>query len=252
MAMHPNLPDGTQTFAVFKKVNQSMKPIAPLTHQSPRSPSRRLGMICLVLFMACGLTACEAGRFLAYAIGGDGEKKVKVKAQYTDLQGKTFAVLVAADDYTTFTYPGAPLSIARSVTSNIAANVPDAQPMDPKAISRFQKENPYWITVPYSQLFDRLKVDRIIIIDLVEFALREPGNSHIWQGQLVANVGLAEAETSEGNRLALSTIVKSRFPDDTSKVGILNSDDATIQLGLISDFSMRTANLFRDHEDVIK
>lgn len=219
---------------------------------SKKSISMRLTLAALLLGLVCCLTACEAGRFLAYAIGGDGGKKVQVKAQYADLHDKTFAVLVAADDYTTFTYPGAPLAIARSVSSNIASSIPNAQPMDPAAISQFQKQNPYWITVPYSQILERLKVDRLIIIDLVEYSLREPGNSHIWQGQLVANVGVAEAEANDGNRLNFSSTVKSRYPDDSSKVGVLNSEDASIQLGLISDFSTRTTNLFRDHEDVIK
>lgn len=208
-----------------------------------------MGMLCITL---ASLTACEAGRFLAYAIGGDGEKKVQVKAQYPDMENKTFAVLVAADDYTTFTYPGASKAIAVGVSANIATSVTNAQPMDPAAIVDFQKKNPYWITVPYDQLIERLKVDRIIIIDLVEYALREPGNSHIWQGQLVANVGVAEAESADGNRLNFSTTVKSRYPDDSSKVGVLNSSDSTIQLGLIADFSKRAANLFHDHEDVIK
>lgn len=213
---------------------------------------RCLALLTLASLMLTSLSACEAGRFVAFVIGGDGSKTVNVKAQYTKLQDKTFAVLVSADDYTTFTYPSAPLDIARNVSSDIAAAVPTAKPMDPKAIAEFQKQNPYWITVPYDQLIERLKVDRIIIIDLVEFSLREPGNAHIWQGQLVANVGIAEAESKDGNRLDFSTTIKSRYPDDSGRIGVLNSDDPTTQLGLISDFSMRTANLFRDHQEVVK
>lgn len=219
-----------------------------------RSASNRLGLLWLpmLVLLVIAMPGCEAGRFLAYAIAGDGEKTVHVKAQYTGLENQSFAVLVAADDYTSFTYPGASLAIARGLTANIATGVQGSRPMDPTQVIAFQKENPYWLTVPYDQIIQRLGVDRLVIVDLVEFSLREPGNSHVWQGQLVANVGVAEANANDGNRLVFSTTVKSRFPDNDSRVGVLNSSDKSIQLGLVANFSQQAANLFIDHEEVRK
>ncbi len=209
-------------------------------------------MGCMAGLLAAGgclMSGCEAGRFMAYAVAGDGTRVVHTKAQYRGLEGKTFAVLVAADEYTQFTYPGAALGISREVAARIAAGVPGSVPMDPQKIVQFQRENPYWITVPYGQLIDRLGVERLVVVDLVEYTLREPGNSHVWQGQIVANVGVAEAGAGDGNSQAFATTVKGRFPDNSSKVGVLNSEDKTIQFGLLADFSNKTANLFRDHEE---
>jgi len=210
-------------------------------------------MVCLAALLslsALTLAGCEAGRFMAYAVAGDGTTRtVQVKAQYRGLEGKTFAVLVAADDYTQFSYPGATTAISRDVTARITSEIPGVSPMDPGKVAQFQRENPYWITVPYGQLLERLGVERLVVVDLVEYTLREPGNSHVWQGQIVANVGVAEAGYGDGNALSFATTVKSRFPDNSSKVGVLNSDDKTIQFGLLADFASRTTNLFRDHEE---
>jgi hypothetical protein len=203
----------------------------------------------LVSLSALSLAGCEAGRFMAYAVGGDGTRTVQVKAQYRGLEGKTFAVLVASDDYTQFAYPGATAAIGRDVTARIGSEIPGASPLDPARVAQFQRENPYWITVPYGQLIERLGVERLVVIDLVEYSLREPGNAHVWQGQIVANVGVAEFGEGDGNAMSFSTTVKGRFPDNSSRVGVLNSDDKTIQFGLLADFSARTTNLFRDHEE---
>jgi hypothetical protein len=198
------------------------------------------------------LAGCEIGNYAAYVVSGNGQKTVKVKAQYDGLRNQSFAVLVAADEYTTFNYPQAIQAIARGVTSNIATSIQGSKPMDPAKLVDFEKANPYWNTVPYDQLIARLKVDRLIVIDIVDFALRQPGNAHIWQGELVAHAGVAEAGSSNGNALDFSTTVKSRYPDTESRVGVLNSDDKTIQLGLVADFSTKTCNLFRDHEEIVK
>lgn len=212
---------------------------------------RNLSILALVLLLSMTSLGCEAGRFIANAFG-DGQRTVQVKAQYTGLENQTFAVLVATDEYTTFTYPAAAGAIGRSVTADIASSVPGSKPMDPQQVLQFQKQNPYWITIPYGQLIQRLGVDRLVIIDLVEFTLREPGNAHVWQGQMVGNIGVAEAGANNGNALSFTSIIKARFPDDSSRVGVLDSDDKTIQLGLVSDFTRKTVNLFRDHQDTIR
>lgn len=214
-------------------------------------PASLMGL-CVALMLLLASTGCEAGRFAAYVVGGDGERQVHVKAQYRGLENKRFAVLVAADEYTLFTYPGATQAISREMAARIATNVPGSVPMNPQEVAQFQKNNPYWITVPYGQLLERLKVDRLVVVDLVEYSLREPGNAHIWQGQIIANVGVAEAESPDGNRLAFNMTVKARHPDDSGRVGVLNSDDHTIQLGLLATFSTQAVWLFHDHEEVIQ
>ena len=70
-----------------------------------------------------------------------------------------------------------------SVTQ-LASVLPSVRVVDPHQIARFQQENPFWNTLPHSDLIKRLGVDRVIYIDLVQYALHEPGNAYIKQGKL--------------------------------------------------------------------
>jgi len=176
-------------------------------------------------------------------------KTIRVESQYDGLAGQRFAVLVAADEYTLYRYPEAPLQISRAMTARLAENLPGATPTDPQQLDRFQQDNPFWNTLRYTDLVEMLGVDRLVVVDLVDYRTREPGNAHVWRGVITANIGVIEAEAPDPDNFAFSTTVRTEFPPDT-KVGVVNSDEETIQLGMLSQFSRDAAGLFYDYEYV--
>lgn len=212
----------------------------------------RLLIRCLVTCISAltiSLTAgCAVPAWVAHGVAG-GERTYQVKAQYLGLDGRTVAVMVAADEYTLFQSPSAPLKVSRAVSARIAANVSGASVVPPKDVIAFQHENPYWGAVPYGELIEKLGVERLVVVDLIEYRTHEPGNAHVWQGMIAGEVGVVEAESDDPDNFAFSTTVRGQFPEESS-IGVLDSDRETIELGMLTIFSRDAGGLFYDHEVV--
>jgi len=183
----------------------------------------------------------------AYVIGGDKKKTHSVKAHYKGLDDKRLAVLVSADEHALYEHPTASLAVCRALTTELAIHVPGADPVDPQQIDQFQQENLYWDSVPYSQLINRLRVDRIVYVDLVEYTTHEAGNRYIWQGTIIANIGVLEGEAKNPNNFAYWNTIQVKFPDDRP-VGLLEADGRIIEQQTLKRFAVKVGRLFRDHE----
>lgn len=205
--------------------------------------------VCLLLVLSM-LTAagCNIAAWAAHGAAG-GKRTYHVKAQYLGLENQRVAVMVAADEYTLFQAPGAPLKVSRAVSSRIAANVPGVTVVPPRDVMKFQQENPYWTAVPYGELVAKLDVDRIVLIDLIEYRTHEPGNAHVWQGMATGEIGVVEAEAEDPDNFAFATTVRAQFPEQ-SAIGMLNTDNETVELGLLVTFARDAGGLFFDHEVV--
>ena len=212
-----------------------------------RRPSNMTGAVALMTAM--GLTAsvgCSVLDYASYVIAGE-EKPVTVTAAYRGMENKSFAVLVNTDEYALFKHPRIVVDVCRAVTSTVAADVSGVTYMDPDQLDRFQKDNPFWATSPPGDLLQRLKVDRLLLVSLVDYSLHEPGNAHVWRGTMVANVDIFEAEAIDPNNSVHRAIVKAVYPADTS-IGLVNSNDQVVRFALLKAFGRKVANLFVDHE----
>lgn len=203
----------------------------------------------VALMTAMGLSAavgCSVLKYAGYVVAGE-EKPVTVTAAYRGLENKSFAVLVNADEYALFKHPRLVVDVCRAVTSTVAADVSGSVPMDPDQLDTFQQDNPFWATSPPGELIQRLKVDRLLLVSLVDYSLHEPGNAHVWRGTIVANVDVVEAEAPDPDNSVYRAIVKAVYPPNTS-IGLLNSNARVIQFALLKAFGRKVTNLFVDHE----
>lgn len=199
-----------------------------------------------IALFALGLVLTQSGCWLAATAFG-GEKTYKVQAQYRGLQGKTVAVLVAADEYLLFTQPRVSQLLIQAVSRELAAHVEDIRVVNAQRVAAFQQQNPYWSTTPYTRLIDELDVDRLVVVDLAEYRLHEPGNKHVWRGVITASVSVAEAEQSDPDQLAFSTQVRTLFPEDR-KVGLVNADREQVELATLKLFVLKVGRVFYNHE----
>lgn len=205
----------------------------------------------LMLAAAMSLGGCNWLGYGAHALsGGDKNKTVAVDADYRGLDGKSVAVLVAADEYTLFRHPGSPQRVARAVTQQLTADIPGIKPVDPGQVARFQRDNAYWNTLTYGELLNRLKVERIVYIDLAQYTTNEPGDKHVWRGVVVGRVGVAAADATQPNDLVYGADVSAEFPPGQT-VGVLEANEQTIQLGMLKTFAVEVSRLFHDHEKVV-
>jgi len=192
------------------------------------------------------LMSCEVAGVAAYAVAG-GPPKINVPAEYKGLDGQSVAVLVDADLSILFGHPLAQLEVCQRVTDEIAAHVPGVKVLDAKQVVDFQQRNIYWNTKLPAELARRLGVTRIVLVDLIEYRLHEPGNVHLWKGQVSANVGVIEANSATPNDKAYSTLVSAQYPPDRS-ADILDSDERTIRLALLDLFARGVVGKFYDHQ----
>jgi len=172
---------------------------------------------------------------------------VDVEAEYLGLADQRVAVMVAADGHMLHNYPEAPSRLTKVMTAAIAQNVPGVTTTIPGEVAKFQTANPYWMNLRYGDLAKKLNVDKIVLVDLVEYQTHEPGNSHVWQGLITANIGVVDAKAKDPDNFVYYNTVGVRFPE-VSDIGILDSDDETIQLGMSLLFARKGGGLFFDHQ----
>lgn len=177
-----------------------------------------------------------------------GQKKlVDVQAEFLGLAEQRVAVIVAADSHMLYQYPDSRANVCRAITAKLAKNVPGITTTIPDKIDVFQEDNPYWINMRYGELAERLGVDKIVLVDLIEYQTHEPGNAHLWQGLITANIGVIDKDAVDPDNFVFQNTVTARFPED-STVGVIDSDDETIQLGMVFLFARRGGGLFYDHQ----
>lgn len=213
-----------------------------------KSTAVRSGVACLLLALAgMSLAGCEAAGFVAYAVAGGEGAKIKVEAEYKGLQGERVAVLVNADPGLLYRHPNAQLEIGTAVSEAIAANVPAVTVIDPSDIVAFQQRNIYWSTATYSRLADRLGVSRIVMVEMREYRLHDPGNTVMYRGVASARIEVAEADAANPDTPLYATEVTVAYPPKRPE-GVPNANPATIRKGLIDAFSRVVVGKFHDHK----
>lgn len=209
---------------------------------------RRLShvMLLLPLLATLGLMGCG---YAAHALFG-GERTVDVAAEYRGLDEQRVAVLVAVHDEMLGHFPQAPSKINQAVSAHLAQHVPGITVTEPARMIDFQINNPFWNAIPYSQIVRQMDVDRLVLVDLSEYRTREPGNRHLWQGRVSGRVTVIDAHATDPDSPVYEKTVVADFPEN-QRLGVPEhgSDQASIELGMISLFARNTTNLFHDHKE---
>jgi hypothetical protein len=191
-------------------------------------------------------TGCSVPGFVANAVAG-GETKVTVTAAYDGLANHSVAVLVSATDSIRATHPTAVADTGRAVTAAIATEVPGVTVVNPDQIAGFLRDNPDWVIVPPGQLLQRFDVERLVMINLVQYSTHETGNSHLYLGRVVASVDVISADAPDPNNAVMRAEVSTTYPENGG-VGVLETNDQTIAYGMRKGFALRVARLFTDYE----
>jgi hypothetical protein len=204
----------------------------------------------LGLCAATTLTGCEAAGIIAHVVTPE-TKTLHVKAEYRGLENQKVAVLVDANPSLLFEQPLAQREVCEWVSEKLAANVPGIQVIAAKQVVDFQNRNLYWNTATYSELARRLGVNRLLLIELTDYRLHEPGNVNIWRGVIAGSVAVAEADGPRPDDLVYDAPVMVAYPPD-KPMGVLNADQRTIRFGTLDLFALAAAGKFYDHDEKVK
>lgn len=203
-----------------------------------------LGVLLLTSTSGCTLL----GFFAAGAQAYEKSRPRKVEAEYTGLQGKTFAVVVAADRLIQSEHPGVIEELTMRITERLEQESGAAGRVRGERLLGYLYDNPRWIAMPRGELAERLGVDRLVYVEVLEYQLNDPGNQYLWKGVAAGTVGVIEAGGPLPDEFVFERQIRVTFPD---KEGYGPGELAreAIASVLIKRFTDRASWLFYTHEE---
>jgi hypothetical protein len=177
----------------------------------------------------------------------------EIAPEYKGLEGKRWAVVVSADRIIQADFPDIVPLMTTSIVNRLSApeqqkTIAAAGYIPAASVLRFQYENPGWMTLPHGELAKRLKVDRLIVVDLIEYRLNEPGNQYLWAGLATGQVGVAEADGKVPDEFSFEKSIRVSFPDK-EMMGPQDLPAAAVATTLVNRFVERAAWLFYTHQE---
>lgn len=202
------------------------------------------GAASLALAMLAASSGCEAIGYFAQAI--DSETDVEFVAKYDGLNGKRIAVLVDAPLDTQYEHVTAVPALCDYISAGLKETSDGARILPPNYAVAYQANNINWPSMDIGDLAKALGVERLVIVDLVEYRLQAPGNSYLWDGVLVGDINIFEADGADPTTPVFSERVKVRYPSEDG-VERDKAPAATVEQGLQIKFAQDTVNLFRTY-----
>lgn len=216
--------------------------------RSPARPARVLAVASLAAAAAFASGCAAVGFFGAVARNIEEAGSSDIQAQYDGLEGKTFAVIVAADRSIQADNPEIVPLMTNEVTRRLSENCGASGVVPAAEVLRFQYQRPGWVAMTPTDLAKELEVDRLVFIDLTDFTLTDPGNPYLWNGSASANVQVLEADGSLGDTFAFRETMRVKYPEQEG-LSPMQLPGETVRLELSRRIINRVSWLFFDHEE---
>lgn len=200
--------------------------------------------------MLPALNGCQIVGVIAENARRDGTHKVS--AASNALEGKSFAVIVQPDRAIQGDQPALTEYLTRKITERLAAptNTPRAGGyVSADDVLRYTYDHPSWNLRPREELARALGgVDALVIVEVYEYRLNDPGNRYIWDGIAAGTVSVFHTATGTPDLAVLEKSISVKFPDQTG-LGRDQVGQSVVNTALASRFVDRVSWLFYDHEE---
>lgn len=173
---------------------------------------------------------------------------IMVEGVYDGLEGQRVAVVVDASREIYMTSPEVVGAILTEIVARLQANARAESIVQPAEVQRMLYNEPGLLDRTYDEVAARFGVDRLIVIQLDEFRLAEPGNQYVWSGQAAGNVLVVEADSYIEDDVRLEQYVNVTYPDRPNTT-IDDLPAEAVALELLRRFANRTSWFFYDHEE---
>lgn len=173
---------------------------------------------------------------------------VEVNSQYDGLENKSVAVLVDADLTTRHQFPTLVATLAEGLSQRLAAKVPTAKVLPAAYGLTWQYRTAQWDLLPYGEMCEQLKVDRIVHVDMFEYRLHPPGNRYEWEGVAGANIGLVESDGLDPDSFSDTYHISVQYPTKAG-YGPESITRQAVETVLVNQFIEKTIWLFHFHEE---
>lgn len=209
----------------------------------------RLGVLAVCGAAACGAGSCALGTavgFLAESARRQGS--TLFPAEYTGLREKSFAVVVTADRVIMADHTPVIARVTNDVAARLAEFAGGSAFVPGPDVLQYTYSHPRWSMRPLGQLATDLGVQRLVIIDLTEYRLSDPGNQYLWAGVATVTVRVIEADSPVPDEPVFTKQIQVKFPTK-SGYGPLDIPRAAVNTELTRRLVDRCAWLFYDHEE---
>ncbi|MEA2711119.1 MAG: hypothetical protein QOF78_3720 [Phycisphaerales bacterium] len=182
-----------------------------------------------------------------------------VQPKYMGLENKSVGVMVWADRGLRIDWPTIQLDVANTVQKKLndyqKAKKREAKtlvgtsfPVLPASIVRYQKDHPEIEAMPITDIAPRLGVNRLIYVELEEFATRSEQALALFRGTANATVKVVEIHNGEAIVPFEQNNVKTAFPPKAPPEGIPNAGDVRIYAGTVDALATEIARLFVQYQ----
>jgi hypothetical protein len=211
----------------------------------------RLVALCFALLMALvTLPACQLAGGMAEAYRRNSTRPVE--AEYAGLAGKSFAVIASADRAIQSEHPQLVEETMRRASRALAnpANQPKASGfVNAEEVIRYTYRIPAWAARDASTIAKDLGgVERLILVEILEYRLNEPGNTYEWAGIASGTVSVYEIDGNDPNVPAFTTTFNVDFPDKQG-FGPDELSRSAVTTALLMRMIDRTTWPFYKHEE---
>jgi hypothetical protein len=209
---------------------------------------RNFLLLCLLAFLPAG---CAAVGVIASAV-----PKPPIEAAYKGLQGQTVGVMVWADRGLRIDFPSIREDLANQVQTLLVAAQKEqskdlensAFPIQPGSIVKYQKDHPAIEAQPITEVAPKLRVSRLIYIEISSLTTRTSQSVVLYRGSAVASIKLIEVAPDGSAKVAFEeSNINVNYPEKGPEDGRLDGSDYQMYAGTITLLADEVAKRFIEH-----
>lgn len=173
---------------------------------------------------------------------------IKVDAQYTGLEGQRVAVIVDASRELQADGRRVIQAVLSEVIARLEANGNLESIVPAIDIERVLYDEPDLLSRTYDEIARRFGVDRLVVIQLEEFRLAEPGNRYVWAGHAAGVLLVVEADSYLEDDVRLEQYVSVKYPSKDN-ITVDEMPAEAVALELLRRFANRSSWFFYRHDE---
>lgn len=207
----------------------------------------------LAVFCASSTLLLTPGCIIGAAVGGMMESahrtgKHEVNAEYLGITGKSFAVVCTANRLIQSDQPGLTARVIERVNNRLIQNADPGYAIPSADLLTVLYNTPQWPAMTRGEVATLLGVDVLVVVEIIEYRLNEPGNQYVWDGTGSCVVSVYEAENALPDDPVFEKAIRVAFPDSS---GFMRTEipESAVTTELSNRMINRIAWLFYTHEE---
>jgi hypothetical protein len=214
----------------------------------PRPSHRRLLALPLVLALLAMPSCAVVGVIGAMADAAEESGSTTYPAEYDGIDGHSYAVIIALDRVVEADNPGITTRLTQLIDQSLRANTQATAHIPSGRLLSTLYADPSWKALPRGELGEKLGVERLVVVEVVEYRLHEPGNRYTWDGVASGIVEVYEVDGPLPDDPMFERPIAVAFPD---RSGLLEEEipEAAVTSELSRRFAERISWLFYKHTE---